>query len=437
MSNTYKINDVDYICEFKFRNSDGQEAEFTKSALRGLTIVDSFFNIFLTGSVGVASPYDLFEDKYLLRGDGRDEFSVLIYPEEKSEDKLDYTFILTDEENFGNPEVRSENIKKFNFIHKDCLPFMDKIPYGKIFSGKAGDIIKEIFKELLGDEIVDEENWESGDFNITYIPPLTFKYIDLIQYLLKHYYAKDGDIYVKGFILYDSKNKKYQLKLISEIFEKNKDNVIEAFTLSNFADVGDISNSNNPPPDSDVSKYNNGIKNIGYSTPMYSWNNGFFINTVVHGYDPIMGIHKMQISKLDDIQEKWKKKFVDSFKAIGGMPVPFIVKNKTTKQKFRHFRLPYPIEDSIRIVEADTYNTLTFYNIQSIFVNLGTANRTSSKFIDIAKIGDDKQKSDEKLLGRWFITELRHNFLGDGYTNEFLCCKTYAGPETKLKEDGE
>lgn len=434
---SYKINDVIYKCEFKLKNPDGQEVEFTKSALRGLTIVDNIFNPFIYGSVAIANPYDLVEGSYLLRGDGRDVFSLEMYPEDKPKEKLKYEFILTNEENYGNPEVRSENIKKFTMIHKDALPFMDTIPYGKSFTGKIGDILKDVFKELLGDDIVDEEEWQSGDFQLTYHPPLSFRYIDLIYYMLKHYYAQDGDIYVKGFIHFNDEIGKYQLRLISKIFEKNKDNVMEAFTLSDFADLGDSSNPNNPPPDAEVSEYNNGIKNIGYSTPMYSINNDFFINTIVHGYDPILGIHKTRIKKLEDLEKKWEKKFVKSFKSIGGEPKPFIVKNNNTKQKFRNFRSPYPVEDSEKMVEAETYNTLTFYNLQAIFANLGSMNRSGSKFIDIVKVGEDRQKSDEKLLGRWFVQELRHVFLGDGYTNEFVCCKTYVGPQTNIDENAK
>lgn len=437
MGDIYKINNIDYNCDLKFKNSDGQESKMTKSALRGLTIVDNFFNPFCNGSVSVANPYDLFEDEYLIRGDGRDEFSMIIYPEDKPDDKLEYTFILTDEENYGNPEVRSENIKKLSFIHKNALPFMDKIPYAKSFSGKIGDILKDIFKDLLGDDIIDNENWESGDFTITYTPPLTFRYIDLVFYLLKHYYAKDGDMYVKGFINYDPKKKKYKLELLSKIFEKNKDNMLEAFTLSDFADTGETSNENNPPPDAEVSSYNSNIKNISCNTPSYRWNNDFFINTIIHGYDPLLGIHKMRVKKLKDVEDKWKKKFVESFKSIGGSPKPFVVKNKTTKQKYRQFRTPYSVEDAEKMVESEMYNTLTFYNLQGTFANIGSSQRQSGKFIDVVKFGDTKIKNDEKMLGRWFVTELRHVFLGDGYTNEFVCCKTYVGPQSNIQENAE
>lgn len=437
MPDIFRINNVEYQCEFKFKNSDDQEIEFTKSALRGLTIIDNFFNPFLSGTVSVANPYDLFENKYLLRGDGRDEFKMSISPKDKPKDKLEYEFILIDEENFGMPEVRSENIKKFYLTHKHTLPFMDQIPYNKSFQGKAGDILKEIFKELLGDSSVDESNWESGDFILSFKPPMTYRYLDVVFYLLKHYYAKDNDMYVKGFIHFDDKTKKYKLELLSKIFEKNKENLKEAFTLADFATTAATENKNNPPPEAEISEYNNGMKTISYSTPMYGWNNDFFINTVVHGYDSTLGEHKIRFLNLDDIVEKWQKKFVDVFKSIGGKPKPFVVRNKSTKKKFRHYRSPYPVEDTVKMVESETYNILTFYNIQCIFANIGSLNRLAGGFIDIVKVGKDKQKSDEKLLGRWFVKELRHIFLGDSYSNEFECCKTYVGPQSNIKNDGD
>jgi N-acetyl-beta-hexosaminidase len=104
---------------------------------------------------------------------------------------------------------------------------------------------------------------------------------------MRHYYAKDGDLYVKGFISFDQEKEKFQLKLISKLFEENKENVMEAFSLGDLTDKIDTSNPNNPPPDAETGEYIGGLKNIGYSTPLYGWNNDFFVNNLVYGYDPI------------------------------------------------------------------------------------------------------------------------------------------------------
>lgn len=436
MVEEYKINNIDYLCEFKFENSDGDEIFYTSSAIRGLTITDHFFNPFIGGSVSVANPYDMFEDNYVIRGDGRDRFHVKISP--KDEDgELDEIFILTEEIDYGNPEVRSENIKKFSMLHMDALPFLDRIPHGIAYSGYVGDILKDIFIDLLGEEFVDDEKWESGDAFLTYYPPLTHRYIDVLNYLLKNYYAKDGELNVKGFIK-KSIDKKYQLLLLSKIFKENKDYLIEAFISSDLASDASAFNENNPPPDnSPVSIYNGGIKNFAYSTPQYSWNNDFFINYVAHSYDPILGTHNMIILRLEDFKEKWDEGFVKVFKTVGGEAKPFLTINNQTKKKFRHIRTASPIAHTSKMVEGEMYNNLTFFNLNCAFSNLGDVRRNSGKFLDIVKLGETDLKSDRKMCGRWFITEIRHNFLGDGYVNEFLCCKTYTGPQSNIKDDAE
>jgi hypothetical protein len=436
MAEVCKINDVEFEYEYTFKNSDGDENKYASSAVKGLTLIDSIFNPFLRGTIAVANPYDLFEEKYLLRGDGRDEVKIFLKPKDE-EEKIEEEFILLQEDNSGDVEVRSENIKKFKIIHKDMLPFMDTIPYNKSFSGKIGDILKDIFIELLGEDKIDKENWESGDFDFSYIPPMSFRYIDLVYHLLKYFYGKDGELYTKALIMKNKKIGKYQMMYLTKIFSENKKNTTDAFTTADLSDKSVAENENNPPPDAKVSKFSSGLKNFAYNTPLYEWNNDFFINSVVHGYDKFLGVQKMKILKLEDIEKKWKTKFVDVFKAIGGSPKPFVVRNKTTKQKFRHYRTPYEVEDTVKMVEAEMCNLLTFYNLNCIFSNVGFTGREAGKFLDIVKIGEVKQKGDAKMYGRWFVTEVRHIFSSDTYTNEFKCCKTYVGSSSKIKNDVE
>jgi len=436
MAQVYKINDIEYECEFKLTNADGQEIEFTKSAIRGMTIICNVFEPFESGTISIANPYDFIENEYLIRGDGRDYLKIMFRVKDQPESKrYENTFIISDDSNSGNLETRAENIKTFNLIDKNILPFLEEIPYGKVFSGKIGDILKNIFKDLLGDEFVDENNWESGDFDITYSPNVSWRYIDFINEMLHYFYAKDGDIHVKAFIIYDNINKKFQFPLISKLFENNKKHVTEAFSIGDLTNKFETENENNPPPDAETGEYIGGSRNFSYSTPAHDINNNFFVSKIIHGYDPILG--EMLIKKIDlkEARDKWKKKFVDVFKSVGGKPKPFVVVNNTTSKKFKHYRLPYNFKDNIGIVESELNMGLIFYNLQSYFSNIGDSSRQAGKFIDIYKPKKQKLKSDEKLLGRWFLTEIRHVFFGDLYTNQFFCTKTYVGTTSNIKDD--
>lgn len=435
---TFKINGLDYDCEFKLSNPDKQEVIFTKSSIRGMTLIDNIFDPFMSGSISIANPYDFIEKDYFLRGDGRDEFSIKFKPtsSEDSASEFDQTFVIIDDSDMGNPLVRSENIKTFTLISKDAIAFSDKLPYSKIYSGKIGKILKDVFVEVLGEDKVDSDNWEDGDFNIeSYIPPATFRYVDVLRYFLKLYYAKDGEIYVKGFINYDKETNKFRLDLLSKIYSKNDKNTIEAFPVADMTDKIDLNNPNNPPSGPPIGGYNGPMKNLGYSTPFYGWTSDYFINSLIFGYDKTLGEHRIIKLKFEDIRKKWKTKFVDVFKSISGEPKPFAIKNNSTDEKFKRYKFPYPVEDGVKMVEADIHNSLTFYNLQASFSNIGSTMRRSGKFVDIFSTrGDQKLKSDEKILGRWYVTEVRHIFFADLYTNQIFCCKTYVGPNSKIDE---
>jgi len=435
MAEIFKINDVEYEFECKLSNPDGQEISFTKSAIRGMTLVDNAFNPFTSGTISIANPYDFIEDKYFMRGDGRDVLYIMFKPKD-GDDKIQYSYILLDDSDSGNPMVRSENIKTFSLMDINMLPFTDNVPYGKVYSGKIGTIIQEIFIELLGEELVDKENWEEGDFLINYSPPSTFRYMDLLGYLLRLYYAKDEEIYVKGFILKDKE--KYSLQLLSKIYSKNNDNVIEAFPLGDLTDKIDTSNVNNPPSGPPVKEYIGALKNFGYSTPLYNWTTDYFLNSLVMGYDRIMGQSKIHRLTFDSVKEKWVKKFVDVFKSIDGKPKGFGIENNTTSKRFKYYKFPYAVEDCSKLVEAEMHNNLTFLNLQMSFTNIGDVSRRCAKFVDVFSTrGNTELKSDEKILGRWFITEVRHTFFADLYTNQVFACKTYIGPRSNVKEDVE
>ena len=436
MAQVYKINDVEYECEFKLTNADKQEIEFTKSAILGMTIRCNIFEPFESGTISIANPYDFIENEFLLRGDGRDEIKIMFRAKDQPEiKKYESTFVITEDQNAGNPNTRAENIKIYNIVDKNILPFLEQIPYGKVFSGKIGDIIKEIFKELLGEDLVNEDEWESGDFDIVYSPNVSWRYIDFINEMLNYFYAKDGDLHVKAFLNYNPEIKKFEFPLISNIFKDNKKHLLEAFALGDLTNKFETENENNPPPDAETGEYISGNRNFACSTPAHDINNNFFISRLVHGYDNILG--EMLIKKIDikDIKDKWTKKFVDVFSSIGGKPKPFIVLNNTAPKKFKHFKLPYPLENNIGMVESELNMSLIFYNLQVYFSNMGDTFRKAGKFVDIYKTKKQKLKSDEKLLGRWFITEIRHVFINDTYFNELYCTKTYVGTTSKIDNE--
>lgn len=443
----YKINDIDYECEFTLSNPDNQEIKFKKDAIRSLELVDDFFNPFMVGNISISNPFDIIEQDYFFRGDGRDKLLIKFKPVEDKgfkAEEFEQEFSIIDESNIIDSGSRYNNIKGFSLLTTEAVKFMDVVPYGKVYSGKVGDLIQEVIIDVLGDSYVDGENsdWASGDFELEFYPPATFRYMDVLKYFLRIFYAKDSDIYVKGFLRFNQKLKQFEFKLLSEMFRKNKELGIEAFPIGDLTSEVGFDNENNPPSDDSVAtgQYISQLKNLGYSTPQYAWSTEFFTNSTVYGYDPIMGQQKIYRLNFDDVKARWTKNFVDPFKAKGGKPVPFAIKNKLKSKTFRRYNFPYRAEDSVKIVESEIHNALTFYNLQLSFSNLGTSSRKAGRFIDIfsaRKPGQDEKtfKNDQKILGRWFVTQVKHVFIGNLYTNQIFATKTYIGPSASLNEE--
>lgn len=428
----FKINGIDYEFECTIKNKDG-ETSYNKFAVKKMRIVDDLFDPFLSGEIAITNSYDLIEEDFLIRGDGSDTIKISFKPtEDNNNDKFEHIFIPIKDHNIGNIDTRADNYRAFTLVDAHTIPFQEKVPYNKTYSGKVGDILKEIFIEVLGETLVDKENWESCDLSLSYTPPNTFRYWDLVKYLMPLLCIKEDNLYVKGLLKFDDNENKFYLKKISDIFAENSKPTNEAFIIHDLGGLNDTGNLNNPPPDFEYAAYLNHLKNFQVSTPLYDWNNNYFINYMVHGYDPMMGQFKMEKVDFEKLKEDWTKLFVDVFTSIGGKPKPFLPISDDAKKRFKTIKTPYPLEDSVKIVKSEICNTLIFYNLQCSFQLIGSGKRSAGNFIDVVKTGKETIKSDEKSFGRWMLTNVTHEFLGETYKNNMIGCKTYVGPESKI-----
>lgn len=439
MPEKFIINGAPYECEFQLKDDKGEvKADFTKSAIKLLDLSENFLEPFTNGTIVINNPYDFIENLMITRGDGRDVFTFSLKLEGGKE-KLEYNFVLNDENNSVGTQDRAGNYKIYTLLDENFFKLNENIPYGKRFRGATGDIIKSILKEIISEEIVDEKNFEAGDnvidvFPEHIIPSDSFRYSDLIKYLLRISYKKEKGLNVRSFLTFDRSAKKYKLQTLSKLFEKNKDEVTEAFAANDLVDKIK-SNKNNPPPDADVNPYTTQLPQTNFTTPMLTYSNEFFMNYKAVGFDPILGEHVIVEKRIKDIKELWAKNFVDVFKSEGGKPKPFLPLNKQkTENLFRTISTPFSVDKSANIAEAEMASNLIFYNLCLSIDVVGDTKRQAGKFIDIYRTAEQVD-SDKKLLGRWLVTKCRHRFYGDTYKNFIQCVKTYVGPDVNLDDD--
>ena len=450
----YPINGSEFFCKFKLKGPDRGEINFTKSAVVAFELEENFFEPFASASVTVNNPFDFVENNVLTRGDGRDEFSITLYNNKdtrpKDEIKLEYVFVIANESNSVSKTDRSNNFKTYTLIEKNYFKLNEKIPYGKRYGGGGrggtavpiGDIIQEILEEIIGPGCIDGDNWEPGDMVIDnfpeyIIPPISFRYSDLIKYLLRLYYFIDGDLACQGMLTFDRVKKKYQLRPISKIFADNSKLTQETFGVGDLTNMENVGLGASNPIDEKVptNEYTNALKNTNFTTPMVTWSNEFFTNYSIATTNRELGIEIKELMTIEKVKKAWTAAFVEVFKCVGGTPKPFLPLNQDKSNIFKPFILPYKKEHVRNIAKAQMISNLTFFNLQLSIDNIGDTNRKAGKFVDVFKRQDEDEIVDQKLLGRWFVTKVRHMFLKDKYYNVLSCIKTCVGPRApKIKD---
>jgi hypothetical protein len=436
-SNTTLLNGVRFKYKYKVSNEIG-EFEFNDSAVLSLLINDNIFSPFANGYITLTNPYNGIEGKFILRGDGTDKIEIMLQPEADEGKKLEFTFTIVREENLIDDSTQAKNRKTYFFEHQDEVLLREVFPYGRRYRGKVGDIIKTILQDEFKFDI-DTGNWESGDFIIDslpthIIPSMSYRYLDIIYYLLHHYYYLDDGLPVKAFLRWSPSTKKYSLTPLSRTFASNDKNVYETFHSGELV-TDQKSNPNNPTAGGEFKTYINNIVSINATVPGTSVTNAYFMNSLITSYDHILGSFNTAKVQIKALREKWTEKFISVFKLVGGTPKPYAnLTDIKVASEFKLYRLPFSYRDSVNIATADTITNLTLFNQQLNFNVIGDTGRSSGVFTDIVKAKDDSSKGDQILLGRWYITIVRHMKLLNTYRNEIFCSKPYAGPDFKVVE---
>tara|TARA_R110000824_G_scaffold275518_1_gene464184 strand:- start:160 stop:1674 length:1515 start_codon:yes stop_codon:yes gene_type:complete len=489
----FKINGEDYECKFILYNSvDGKDhrsaIHLTKGALKSLVIEENLFEPFITATAIINNPVDMIEERLVTKGNGTDRLFISFYSQEDarlrgskekyivSESiKVEYEFVIVGESNSVSETDRFGNFKIYDLVDLNYHKLNSRVPFEEAdgipneFYGKPiGEIIKNLLKTNLGEGVVDDDptegNWDNGN-HITVRQPETFDSLktfdfrtsDLIKYLLSIYYKDEDGTAVQGILHYNRidgiglKQNAFSLRPISTIFKDNKNKLTEGFKIGELdnKEEGAGTNKNNPTLTNSKLGFSNinqsQLPNTSLSTPMFNYSNRYFINYKVNTHEVLTSTTDITILKIADKKKSWSKIFVDeAFSATGGKPIAFMPLHLNSS-KYKTITYPFSHNVNVKLAEAQMMSNLTFLNLQLGFTNLGFTRRSCSQFIDIIRPAggtrvrqyDSKKKKfidmpgfqDTKLLGRWLVTNCRHELIGDRYLNAIQCVKTYVGPD--------
>lgn len=280
---------------------------------------------------------------------------------------------------------------------------------------KNGDLIKYICTEKLGARVSDK--WESGDRKTFYVSTPHAVVYDDLNYLIKGYYEGNG---YPAWFSFDRYNEEFTLKSYRTIFEGYKDEIKEVFHFNDPTNPNsgivpprsDLENSFSIPSFSDILSYK-------YTKMSGADNMQELTSRIIHGHD---AKNKKFVSVMADGHIKNVKKVYTGMLGnfLKGNQNPLFIINKDKIDNVN--TIETQTLERTNIVK-DGIKPALLLNDAIYFEVLGLPNRQPGTFIEIESDTDTEGIWEDRFLGTWFVTEVRHKIRPDGYVNNILAVK--------------
>lgn len=465
----YKFNAAIY-------DADGNYMSLNAAAFQNLTIEDSIFIPFNTGTATIvnvnnalqSSPtpdapalnfagnnHDLLAidimpavSKQGIDADAQDEFLCEIY-------NLNSLFCINELQDSDEKSDRVSNTMNFrDAYHQVMLENASQITSVEALGNlgrlqgdvvdlnnseraiETGELLKQLLEKTFGTpDVIDVENFETGYGKIMFTSQSTSNaFQDMMHINSLQLSEQNHDPCI---IQFDRYTKKFNNIALSKYFElQNTDPekyVLETFVVSD-GQSGDGTKKPPSGPGLDVAgnileyklspingnEFTRKITNAAYNATASADRNHYI---------------GMKENNLKNVFEKYTQLYVDPFKSIAPGAVPSIdfkkfidQEKKTLRPKIVNTTLPFKYE---QLPRNSMFSDLIVSGGDNIvFRALGSTHRRSGRFIDItsrSQISDNKLAN--TLLGRWFIVKVTHVFTGNKYFNVIEAIKTYKTPQ--------
>ena len=416
---------------------------------------------------------------YNFRNDGRDYLDITIYPVlEGTGDgiltitklpdptwKIQYKCVIYDKEDISVNDIASK-MKKFYFWDVDYQKMIEKhVQWSTATSPNNPSMAVSTYvpsqatdnerKMLTGDAIkalltengfAVETIFDKGANKLFYS---TFNDMNIwqnIEYLLsEHVSEKTTNVEPNNqsdICLFDKDRftNKFSLLPFYQIFFKagNDPHVPKEYQIEHlyFETIGDMSVASNKAPlletpDSSVDVKINRIKKYQFVDMSAADNTHLLATTPVHSYNfktKTFSIN-MQNSNLNSLEDRMGRSYIQRNLLTKNGPHPILTLNqsKTKNDKIIPVYSPRPTEASV------TKKGLGSLLYASLFLNLGlrvqlegATIRRSGRFVGIDNMTSSDNKFDYRLCGQWFITNVKHIFYKNMYSNELIGVKMHS-----------
>jgi hypothetical protein len=289
----------------------------------------------------------------------------------------------------------------------------------------------------------DDDYWDIGGSTIFFSSPARWKAIDCLSYLLSRHVSNAESGYDLAVLRLDRFTRSFTLRSLNSYFK-------EAYSQSNdsggsayletvllggfgydkdtqmvFATVADFTPKNNRFQMQQIGS----TVNFALEPSVGAITQKDFVSHLIHSYNPDDKEFRVDnnFNNMEQIMDSYHTNYVDTIKSSRWASiVPGInrVNNKNTSTKF----VTIEYDDVQRIAKGrnKALYTAIFANNQLRFKIQGATTRQAGMFIGVDRNGSSPANEfDQKFLGIYFITEVKHIFEGNNYYNEITAIKTY------------
>lgn len=426
---------------------------------------------------------------YNFRNDGKDFLDITIRPElDENSDlqikkldpklwELNFKCVIYDKEDIEVQDI-TKKAKKFYFWDADYQKMLDKHISWCTATSKLNSTYKSNPKKYDPSQATDEERkmytgeaikdillesgfsvndteFNRGDTKIFYNSYNDMDIYDNIEYILQQHMGNkiigsqnsdEPDICI---LRKERANEQFTLIPIHDIFNKAGSSVdlpLE-YQLEHlfFDETGEPANSpykapylNTPDNTKDVKITK--IKKYRFVDMASVDNTNIILTTPVHTYDYKTKTFSISIenSNVGGLEEKLKKMYIEKklLSKNGAHPLLTLNNDKLNNQRVSPTYTVRSNKASVNKVGIGRllHDSLFFNECLSFQVD-GATFRQSGRFIGIDRQTSSDNTLDYKLCGQWFVTNVKHVFFHNMYSNEVLAVKMHSYDNLNISKD--
>lgn len=301
----------------------------------------------------------------------------------------------------------------------------------------VGENISNILLRVIDPASVDEQSFKAcaEKFPISYIYPKDWSAYDAIMFLLPFCISKVGGLDAPFYLNFD--RKRYQFRLESPMSSIMEFKVSEKFNIGEYG-AGASTQSGGPEPQSVTKDTNtnfylvgNDISSYTFSEASFNKSNSNYVNIAITNTTDPTSVSIMSYVRLTEESSKFQNQILqpiaNKYQKGVRLNIPFDISKigEDASVNYTMFKGPFSMDVLEKLARTNMYNNFLFENMALSITVPGQVYRQPGYFIEIGRNTAGGQ-FDRKLLGHWFITEVKHVIDSKGlYTNIITCTKPF------------